>query len=694
MIAGVILALLLLLSPAARAQTPTISSTLDADTLRDLPTTDNLFSVLETTQPSIVSDRFSQGLYVGQPARVGSYFSSSRESVFRLGDVDLSDPSGSGQPLLMPDLTLWQRVDVATGLTPIESGAPGLAVRFEPRRPTARWTWNISGAQFASTEPAQSGVPPIVRPDNWSRVNASASGPLRRDARGVTRLAGYFAGSFTRGAQFIRSEAKAGDASTSSGFALLMFTPSDHSELQTIGWVQRSAYPFEQRILFGASGVAIGEPGRTEDGAAHVQATWERHRPDERRWRLSASYTRRDRSPKYALSPGVTLERLRDGPPSELGSLSETVVSRWSAGLRSLPAVSSAARRQALEAGLELGGARQRAFSFFSGLAGELVDGAPARLWRFAAPQSDSVRHETTLTGFITERITLAPRLRLDAGVRMEAVSGSAEGGSGDLRWRSLLPRAGIEWTIAPDWDTRAFAGVGRSAYRLPLDLLAIGDPAAPTADVFQWLGPVPPAGPPGQPLPASFGPLVARAGPGTGGDPEFSRIASDTKRPVTDEFVIGFESHLGRPFRLRVVGFARRERNRLAVVNTGAPVSAYSVVSVADDGLDLLGTEDDQLLPFYNRLPSSFGQDRYVLTNPEDEEGTSKSFEISGELRTNRLTIFGGATASMAEGSAANRGFGRSKTIKPASVSSWQIPTPRRSPEGGCLSTALTRSS
>lgn len=656
MIAGVLIALLLLLmSGPAQAQTPTISSRLDAETLRDLPTTDNLFSVLETTQPSIVSDRFSAGLYVGQPARVSSFFSSYTETVFRLGDVDLTDPSGSGQPLLVPDLSLWEHVDVATGLTPIETGATGLAVGFEPRRPAARWTRTISGTRFGATEPAGPGVPPIVRPDGWSRVSAAASGPLLGDGSGVTRLAGYFAGSSTRGAQFFRAETRAARASTSSGFALLVFTPSEQSELQTIGWVQQSAYPLESRVAFGASGADDDGTGRSEDHASHLQATWERHRPNARRWRLFASYTRRDRQPTYAAAPGVIMERLRDGSPSELASLSATTVSRWSGGLRWLPAATSGPGRQSLEVGVDVGGTRQRAFSFFSGLAGELVDGTPARIWQFAGSGTDSIRHATTLTAFITDRIALAPRLRLDVGVRIDRVSGSASGASTGLRWRSLLPRAGLEWTIARGWDTRAFVGVGRSASRLPLELLAIGDPAAPTADVFQWLAPSPDA----QPLSASLGQLVARVGPGTGGDRAFSRIASGARRPITDEFVVGLESHLGRPLRLRVVGFARRQRNPLALVNVGVPLSAYSVVSVPDAGLDLLGTGDDQLLPFYNRLPSSFGQDRYELTNPEQPAATSKSFEISGEFRTSRLTIFGGATASMAEGSAANRGFG-----------------------------------
>jgi hypothetical protein len=66
----------------------------------------------------------------------------------------------------------------------------------------------------------------------------------------------------------------------------------------------------------------------------------------------------------------------------------------------------------------------------------------------------------------------------------------------------------------------------------------------------------------------------------------------------------------------------------------------------------------DDRPLVFYNRLPESFGRDRYLLTNPRVKAATSGSLEIAGEMRTARLTLIGAATASRADGPAANRGF------------------------------------
>ena len=99
--------------------------------LRDLPLSDSVYPLLETVQPSLILDRFTNGgLYLGRPARVGGFQASWSQTRFLLGDVDLSDPTGSGGPLLNPDLGPWQRVRVATGLIGSDVNASGLAIEL------------------------------------------------------------------------------------------------------------------------------------------------------------------------------------------------------------------------------------------------------------------------------------------------------------------------------------------------------------------------------------------------------------------------------------------------------------------------------------------------------------------------------------------------------------------------------------
>src|SRR5439155_12898251 len=82
-------------APAAAQVAPppdeqsSLGLTTTVDTLRDLPLGENVYAVLETTQPEVIADRFnSAGLNTGQSPRVGAFLASSSQTVFRIGDVD------------------------------------------------------------------------------------------------------------------------------------------------------------------------------------------------------------------------------------------------------------------------------------------------------------------------------------------------------------------------------------------------------------------------------------------------------------------------------------------------------------------------------------------------------------------------------------------------------------------------------
>src|SRR5262249_3859544 len=163
----------------------------------------------------------------------------------------------------------------------------------------------------------------------------------------------------------------------------------------------------------------------------------------------------------------------------------------------------------------------------------------------------------------------------------------------------------------------------------------------------------------PTAPTPTIQGPIVQRLGPGSNGDPTFSSIDPDLRRPHMDELVLGFESRPRPSVFFRIAAIGRREKNIINVVDVGVPESSYTVINVPDMGIDVVGSEDDQVLQFYNRSPSSFGADRYVLTNPPDDDGSYVGADILTEWRAGRTTLLLGGTAGRSEGIAANRGFG-----------------------------------
>ena len=127
------------------------------------------------------------------------------------------------------------------------------------------------------------------------------------------------------------------------------------------------------------------------------------------------------------------------------------------------------------------------------------------------------------------------------------------------------------------------------------------------------------------------------------------------------DEAVLGFEA------RPQPVGrscasprSAAANTNLVGVVDVGVPESTYTTIGVPDTGIDVVGAQDDQILLFYNRSPSTFGADRYLLTNPADDEAIvcRRRHDRPG-AHTAVLLPRRALTAGRSEGIAANRGFG-----------------------------------
>src|SRR5262249_4940492 len=159
-------------------------------------------------------------------------------------------------------------------------------------------------------------------------------------------------------------------------------------------------------------------------------------------------------------------------------------------------------------------------------------------------------------------------------------------GAASDISWQTLLPRADVRWQFG---NKALVGGYRRSANRLNLDLLAFGDPNAETAFVTRLIT-----------APLATAVIIDRVGPGTGGNPDFSRIDPGLKRPYTDEYVIGIESRRRGWLRVGLTGIARREANLIAVQDVGVPLSSYSTIGIPDPGHDFGSTADGQTLTAY----------------------------------------------------------------------------------------------
>jgi hypothetical protein len=621
----------------ASGTAPVIGSTLPADVVRDLPLTDNVYAALETIEPEVIADRFNNGgLNVAQDSRVGGLLGSPSQTLFRVGDINVSDPSGSGASLLFPSLLFWDRIDVTTGLMPIDMNTPGLAVTLQPLRPGSSWSTAIagvgSGGSLVANAPGGQ-PPPIVRLRDYANGSVLVSGPLSPTV-GLTS-----AGTLTRGTHDTR-EALPGTRDTlASAFAHLVFAPSNEREIRVLAWVQHRASPFGDWQSF-------NQPTDTTDTTAfHGQATVE-HRGSSP-WRIFGGFTQRTSDNDLGTSAAggdvtrATVDRITVGPVPDLAArAADTTARRASIGGRLNP--SSGGDTHRFELGVDTELASLDSSSQFTGNIDEVIDGSVARVWTYSAPAATDHRATAAVSAFARDEIALSRALTLDAGIRLDAVHGAADHAATSITWISALPHASLRVALGANRDLRF--GYTRSANTLTLNWLAFGDPGAPTGTLAN---------------PSAPNVVVARVGPGTGGNGSFSSIDPDLKRPTTDEFVIGYERRRGTATRYTLTGIVRRETNMLAVVNTGVPVTGYSTITIQDPGSDWASTADDRPLTVYNRLPVTFGQDAYLLTNPVQQAATGFALRMTWEHRSDRWFMLFGATASAATGQGGNRGYG-----------------------------------
>ena len=272
----------------------------------------------------------------------------------------------------------------------------------------------------------------------------------------------------------------------------------------------------------------------------------------------------------------------------------------------------------------------------------------PARIWHFSSPGIASHRRALAVNVFAADRIPISSTISIDASLRFESADASTHGAAQGIHWRSLLPGIYMNWDLGTQWQLRLLTGVSRAADQVKLGLLAYGDPAAPTADIYRWTG-----------GPLSGAPLVGRVGPGTGGDADFVTIDPELRRPMMDQFAFGIEGQAGAeiegqhpgPRAPSVAADPRRQHRRpdqrIHHLHDSRCQPTISIRSA-----------DDQLLTIYNRRPEMFASDRYLLTNPDLMSATMASVVVSGELTTKHVYFRMAGTGLLSGGAAGNRGF------------------------------------
>jgi len=599
----------------------------DARAIRDLPSADNLWSLVETAAPFVIVDRVSTGGFgLGRSALMGSRGESWALTTVSLGGLQIRSPTRTGLLPVWPDMNAAEAVTVTSGLAPIEVDTPGVMLGFVPKRPGSSWQ---GGFDASVTTPGMVGenalsfAPSAARVQDWRDAGMFAGGPL-------TRFTGVFAAAaFSRATSLERDVSDLITSERSSVFAHLVSQPAPGGRIGVLAAVERASYPFDERRQFVDTAVA------EQSAFSRGQITWDRMTTRGGRRTVALGFQRGTWRPDVPSgATGATIDRVVDGvvpaPAADIAHTQFDVRVEWG---------SAVVRWGAVAHDLRAGTTIRRAVAGHGIVAlptvSERVAGIPARVWSPATPAMASTRTLSEVGLYAADRIALGSSFTLDIGVRADVVRGSADGSTSRIKWDTVSPRASFRWSPAA---LSIFGGVGRYAGGHPLSWLAFGDPGEVTWNVSRWTDP----DADGMFAPGEAGLLVARSGKGAA----VGSIDPSLRVPRTTEWVVGAEVRPTRYSTLRGSIIIRRQTDLVGVVNTGVGLSDYRVFLVPDINADEGSPQDDQLLPVYERLPSSFGNDALLLTNPDADPVQHDGIEVTYQIASPRWFMLFGATA------------------------------------------------
>jgi hypothetical protein len=609
--------------------------TFDEALLDTLPADDPLAAIVETSVAPLIVDRMSTGgLYVGEAARIGGQASSWRHTTIALDDLDVTDPARLGTPLLRPSPQSTASLTVSTSLLPASESGPGPLLSVVPKAGSRVWSGAAEAGFISDALQANSDVQsaaPIATFDGHQEWVAHAGGPLASTT-----------GLFVTGRRIASDRVEQFDPDPLATDVNSLFAAADvqgsRGQMRVFGSIDRTGMPYVGRARFRSRDV------RETNTFVAAHATWNRAAPTGTLWSVSSGLAQGTMTPRFAalgdrIASAGTVDRLRDGPVPTLFDVMPGTRRRVTARAAITPSLGRWGSRQLLQAGATVSRNVAATRGHTSPPVAELVDDIPARIWEYEFRAPESHWASTEFAAYLTDRVMLGAHATVDAGVRLDTARGFAEDAANGISWVSAEPRLAGRWVVAK--PIALFGGYARYAHRLALDNFAYGDPGAASGRVFRWTDPN------GDRVLQSdeYGPLIAAVGPCCNAMVP-NRIDPDLRRPSTDEGVVGIETRFG-GWSLRITAVTRRERDLIGSVNVGAGDEAYVLRYVVDLGEPFRDPPEERPLPVYDRRPSSFGLDQYLLTNPPATFGKYDGFEVTidGAIGSRFRTRFDGSS-------------------------------------------------
>lgn len=609
------------LSPASSDQPQPRSRIVDEDiwfgtnftkfNLQQLPNGRNIWSLLQTQEPSTVTNRFEiGGTQTAVPALFSAFGASWTENQFRWNGLDVTDPYQPGLPDINPGIDALSEYKVITASKPAPSQGSGESLALAP--PVAGEGWHGAAQMYVSGSALQSNnMDTRLRNLNFpgsEQLNSLLDGSFQIGGSlpiGAARLPFFASASTQQVSQILGGFSAPIDSGVNR--VLVYFTPwlDQHQRIDLL-------YS-GQHVFNSAQGamptVSPESTSRGDNNFNQFQALWSRSLNSTTA--VNANFGAVNAIVSSAFQNGaegistVDLPFLIFTGPAPLAN--SGLRTRYEAQstlqlMRNAPWGSHSVslgfdwtRSDITQRWYAVGNAQQ-----------VLVNGAASELVRWNTP-TQTQEHVQNVAEYIQDAWRPWKWLSLPIGLRIDTSTGQAHGASNHIGWTTVQPRLGF---VIPVWPPGMVLQGSWSRYGHLLQgrYLDYGNPAALGEQVYGLLGLNGGGiGPPHEP-----GSLLR-----VGGGP-YSAIASNLSGPYTDEISFGVQEHIATRLTAYIRFFRRDDHRLIALQNIGVPFSEYTPVRYTDPGSDgIFGTADDQVLVLYNENPSALGHDFLLLTNP-----------------------------------------------------------------------------
>ena len=609
-----------------------------AYSLSKLPNSRDVWSLLESQEPSTVTDRLDVGgLRTGEPALFGALGASWTENQYELNGFNLTDPYQTGRPLTDPDLDAVSELHTVAGAKPALLAGSGVNVTLSTPAPPE----DLHGATrwFYSDRSLQS--------DNMdARLRRfHFPGPERFNhlVDGLGQLGGKLP---LRGAAwpFFASLSTRQLSKTLGGFAqpidvrvyraLVEFTPLSR------GFERLNLLYSGQHIFDSHEGadprIAASATTRGNHNFHQFQARW--HQTLNSATWVAAGFGIAHAILSSGIQPGLEGSSTIDLPRMTWTGPAPLALAGIRTRYQANTLVQAARGNHSVNAGADWQQSSiTNRWDSLTGLDQTLVEGVGAEVTRWDTPAAVPARAQD-IALFVQDAWRPARWVRLPLGLRLDSSSGKAAGAPEGIHWTTLEPRAGLVLPLARRGPVLR-ASWSRYAHLLQGRYLDFGNPSAIGGQVFSWQdsdGDL-------TAQPSEISSLLRRLGG------PYSALDRRLSRPFTDEVSVGLDLEFNSGFRAEV-RFFRRDSHRLsAATNLGVSPAAYTPVQVSDPGNDgIPGNADDQILTLYNRDPVALGRDSFLLTNPPGGHASFKGFEIRLNTPLDRFWAFSASFSAM----------------------------------------------